>query len=80
MKKKKKQRHARPIEREKVKRSEVSVPKTASPGQIQISPEGADHDSESLLTMQRHIGNRAVQRVLPPRLGAGLAQRSGCSR
>ena len=77
MKKKKKQRHARPIEREKVKRSEVSVPKTVSPGQSQISPEGADHDSESLLTMQRHIGNRAVQRVLTPRLGAGLAPRLG---
>ena len=77
MKKKKKQRHARPIEREKVKRSEVSVPKTVSPGQIQISPEGADHDSEPLLTMQRHIGNRAVQRVLTPRLGAGLAPRLG---
>ena len=74
MKKKKKQRHARPIEREKVKRSEVSVPKTVSPGQIQISPEGADHDSESLLTMQRHIGNRAVQRLPVPRSSGRLIQ------
>jgi len=73
----KRQRHARPVEGEKANRSGVSVPKTVSPGQIQISPEGADHDSESLLTLQRHIGNRAVQRVLTPRLGAGLAQHSG---
>jgi hypothetical protein len=55
----------------------VKRPRPKVEGQVKRAPTGLGPDAAGVLNLQRKIGNRAVGRLLAPRAGAGLAQRSG---